>query len=134
MILLFFVRSTNYDNNDIIKYDCNLRACLVDKETRYDKHIISYSNFLFDTPRRNDKLKFFLIQSYLLYIILILMFSWVSNPKRAFTLLRLPLLPNFSSLLYPSAQVTPFYYTASIVSILLKLSFSYASMDQKLFL
>jgi len=50
-----------------------------DRETEYDKTIISCFNPLFGAPIGNDKLNLFLILSYPPFVILILDFCWVSN-------------------------------------------------------
>jgi hypothetical protein len=50
-----------------------------DRETGYDKTILSCFNPLFGASIENDKLNLFLILSYPLFIILILSFCWVSN-------------------------------------------------------
>ena len=53
-----------------------------DKETEYDKIILSWFNPVFGAPIGYDKLNFFLILSYSSFVISILSFWWVSKPDR----------------------------------------------------
>jgi len=50
-----------------------------DREARYDKIILSCLNPLFGAPIGYDKLNLLLILSYLPFVILILIFYWISN-------------------------------------------------------
>jgi hypothetical protein len=50
-----------------------------DRETGYDKTILSHVNPLFGALIGKDKLNLFLILSYCSFVILILNFWWVSN-------------------------------------------------------